>query len=262
MRRLALIVSLLCTSTWAIAQAPVGPVAPASAVTTTLPMSQARMPADAKEFEQVSRRAAAGDSDAMMRLGELYWYGDGLPLDRDKGDALFRRAAAAGNPGAAEALQRSGARQQRLAEIAYWTGGITARQLPGAEFDCKGPEFPTYSDIRVDAAKVVASYENYRTCYNSYVDKLFGDLPTVRRIPADLAALMSDDEFEQARVHVDALVASTVATLKQRSAPVLAERDRWVERSIAYITTQELRRHSARVVGQANERACNGLKRC
>lgn len=219
-------------------------------------------PSDARQFEQVSRLAASGDSGAMLRLGEMYWYGDGLTIDRDKADELFRKAAKAGNPNAQAALRLTPDRQARLSDIAYWTETITARQLTGTEFNCKGPAFPLFSDIRVDAVKVVKSYEAYRTCYNGYVEKLFGDLPTVRRIPADVSLLMSEDEFDRARAHIDALVAATVADLQRLSAPVLTERDRWVAHSLSYITTQELRRNSAREVESANARACAGIQGC
>jgi hypothetical protein len=244
MKRFLVQLTLLCASTWAVAQ---GVDVPRSA------------PSDATQFEQVSRLAASGDSEALMRLGDMYWYGDGLVVDRDKADELFRRAKAAGNANATAALLRTAERQQHLAEITYWTTGINARQLTGQEFACAAPEFPVFSDIRVDATKVVNAYEGYRACYNGYVDKLFGDLPTVRRIPASLSVLMSDDEFDQARTRIDTLVATTVAELQRRSAPVLADRDRWVARSAAYITTQEIRRVSSVLQDQANFRSCHGL---
>ncbi|MDB5961059.1 MAG: hypothetical protein JWP59_2353 [Massilia sp.] len=253
MKRIVLSIALLCAAVPALAQNSPAP-APAATRHTT--------PTEQRAFTDATVKAAAGDSDAMLRLGEMYWYGDGPPLDREKADTLFRQAAKAGNPGAAAALRLTPERQVHLADIAYWSGGITARQLTGAQFNCEGPAFPPYSDIRVDAVKVVKSYEAYRGCYNNYVEKLFGDLPTARRIPADVALLMSEDEFEQAARHIDKLVASTVADLQRISAPVLAERDRWVERSVAYITTQELRRQTTTAASQMNDRACNGGGHC
>lgn len=251
MKRIALSIVLLCAGVSALAQTAAAP-SPTAARHVT--------PTVERDFTDATARAAAGDSDAMLRLGEMYWYGDGPALDRDKADTLFRQAAKAGNPGAQAALRLTPERQAHLAEIAYWSGGITARQLTGAQFNCEGPAFPPYSDIRVDAIKVVKSYEAYRVCYNDYVEKLFGDLPTARRIPAELAMLMSEDEFEQARQHIDNLVAGTVADMRRSSAPVLAERDRWVERSIAYLSTQEIRRQTATIVAEGNFRACFPIK--
>lgn len=42
--------------------------------------------------------------DAMAKLGDAYLRGDGAPQDRDKAEALFQRAAAAGHPAALYAL--------------------------------------------------------------------------------------------------------------------------------------------------------------
>ncbi len=52
-----------------------------------------------------SKLANNNNREAQLRLGEMYWYGEGAPLDRAKGDALFAQAAAAGDPGAVAATK-------------------------------------------------------------------------------------------------------------------------------------------------------------
>ncbi len=65
-----------------------------------------------------TKLADAGNAEAALQLGELYWYGEGVPLDRAKGDVLFARAAAAGNKNAIDSMTLSARRQARLADIA------------------------------------------------------------------------------------------------------------------------------------------------
>lgn len=218
----------------AAAQSAAAQVAPAE-------RSYERAYSDSAGFAAASRQAEAGDPAAMLRLGEIYWYGDGVAADRDKGDALFKRAALAGNPGAAAYVKLSADRQQQLGEIRRWTTLIDARQLTGIAFDCEAPTFPPYSSIRIDAREVAKGLEVYRQCYNGYVDKLLGDVPEGRRIPAQVARVMSDDEFEQARLRVHTVVEAELAQLKVRVAPVLAERDRWIDRSRATIQNLDTR---------------------
>lgn len=47
---------------------------------------------------------SSADSDALAKLGDAYLRGDGAPQDREKAEALFQRAAAAGHPAALYAL--------------------------------------------------------------------------------------------------------------------------------------------------------------
>ncbi|MDB5961060.1 MAG: hypothetical protein JWP59_2354, partial [Massilia sp.] len=68
-------------------------------------------------------QAEKGDPAALLRLGEMYWYGDRAPLDRVRGDLMFARAAAAGSPQAPAALKMSAQRQRQLADIEWWLAG-------------------------------------------------------------------------------------------------------------------------------------------
>lgn len=63
-------------------------------------------------MELFGRLAAAGNAEARFRLGEMYWYGQGVPADRAKGDALFAQAASAGISAASTALTRSARRAE------------------------------------------------------------------------------------------------------------------------------------------------------
>ena len=66
--------------------------------------------------------ASDNNHEAQLRLGEMYWYGEGAPLDRAKGDALFAQAAAGGDPGAVAAQDEGEGKHARPANAAEEPG--------------------------------------------------------------------------------------------------------------------------------------------
>jgi TPR repeat protein len=184
-----------------------------------------------------TRLANAGNAEAALRLGEMYWYGDGAPLDRAKGDALFTQAAAAGNKEGVAATGLSRQRQQRLADISHWTNGYDGADLTAGKLNCVAPGFPAYSSTKPDVRKVSDTYDAYAACYHGFIENLAS-----KRLPEDVAMLMSEQELGQAREHLGKVIAATAARGKQVADQTLARREEWVKQTMEYLTTTKLRR--------------------
>lgn len=199
-------------------------------------------------------QAEKGDPAALLRLGEMYWYGDGAPLDRKRGDLMFARAAAAGSTEAAAALQLSAQRQQQLAAIDWWTAGYQGADLGAAESACKVPAIPQRSTTMAEAEAVDTAYEAYRVCYNGLVDRLYGVAPAAR-IPPEVAIVMSEAEFNLASSHLDAIYEAAKLRGQQQSANVAAARAAWASQTVADITTHAMRRRQQIANAEAYSRA-------
>jgi hypothetical protein len=189
-----------------------------------------------------TRLADAGNAEAALRLGEMYWYGEGVPLDRTKGDALFARAAAAGNHDAAAALTLSSRRQAHLADIAYWTSGYNGADLNAGRFNCAAPAFPPYSETKRAVTEVGEAYAAYIACYNGFVDNIGAAMPAGKRIPEAVALLMSEAELTQARAHLTKIYMDAAARGKAVADDTVARNAAWSRDTQEYLANQNRRR--------------------
>jgi TPR repeat protein len=207
-----------------------------------------------------TRLANAGNPEATLRLGEMYWYGEGAPLDRTKGDALFAKAAATGNEAAAAATKLSSQRQQRLADIAYWTTGYDGADLVAGKLNCTAPVFPLYSQTKRDIRAVSAAFDAYTACYNGFIDNLENGIPPAKRIPMDVALLMSEPELGVAAEHLGKVYAEVAARGKLTASQAVAQRGQWMEQTTAYLST-ESNRWQQRIADMDRERRDMALTR-
>src|ERR1035437_166409 len=60
--------------------------------------SVSNAPAHLSPFEAQQEKAAKGDPDAMLQLGQIYLNGTGVPTNADEGMKWVQKAATAGNP--------------------------------------------------------------------------------------------------------------------------------------------------------------------
>jgi hypothetical protein len=194
----------------------------------------------APSLPQVAAAADKGDAAAMLQLGEMYWYGNGAPLDRARGDALFARAAAAGNKQAVAAMALSAQRRQHLDDIAYWTSRYDGSDLAAARSACAAPVIPAESKSIEEARAVDTAYEAYRSCYNEFVDKAY-TVPA-SRIPKAVAEVMSDEEFGLASSRLNGIYRTAQAGAAEQAAAVAAARARWADLSVANVSTHAARR--------------------
>jgi hypothetical protein len=185
-----------------------------------------------------SKLASAGNAEAQLRLGEMHWYGEGVPLDRAKGDALFAQAAASGNQEARAALGMSGQRESRRADIAYWTGKYNGADLKAGKYDCVQPVIPAVSKQNDEINAVAASLNAWTACYNGFVGNVGDAMPAGKRIPPEIAVLMSEQEVEQAKLHLDRVYAAVIADVTASANALIARRDAWEKATVAYVSEQ------------------------
>ena len=189
-----------------------------------------------------TKLANAGNAEAAFRLGEMYWYGEGVPLDRAKGDALFAKAAAAGNQSAAVSLKLSGQRQARMDDINYWTGGYDGADLTAGKFNCVAPVYPPYSETKRGITAIGDAYAAYVACYNGFVDHLGAAMPAGKRIPEEVALLMSEEELAQARTHLTKVYTAAAERAKTGADTASARHAAWSKDTEQYLATQNQRR--------------------
>lgn len=180
--------------------------------------------------------ATAGNNEARLRLGEMYWYGEGVAVDRARADALFAQAAAGGNTAAASAITLTPRRAQRSADIAYWTAKYDGADLRAGKFDCAAPAIPAVSKDNKEINKMAAAINAWNECYKGFIGNIADASPAGKRIPADVLELMTEAEVQQAIVHLDKVYAATLADAKGKALPFLAQRDAWQQATIGYVT--------------------------
>lgn len=205
---------------------------------------------DAKSYPQamsiLNRLADAGNTGAQLRLGQVYWYGEGVPVDRAKGDALFAKAAAAGSPDAKIAMGLSPARQQHMADIAYWTTTYDGADLTSGQFACKAPVVPAKSATRDEVKATSAAVNQWKACYNGFAKNLADAMPAGKRIPVEIADLMTDQEMNQARAHLDQVYGRVAASSRASADQTLAAYANWEKETMAYLRQKSI--ESERIV--------------
>jgi hypothetical protein len=205
-------------------------------------LAEANKLLESKSYPQavqlLTRLADGGDAGAQLRLGQVYWYGEGVPVDRAKGDALFGRAAAAGNAEAAKALGMTAARARRAADIEYWTTRYDGADLTSGKFACPLPSIPLASTKNDEIKATTAAMETWRACYNGFVDNLADAMPAGKRMPAEVADLLSDPEMEQAKAHLEQVYKRVLADAKAGAGKTLAAYDAWERATGSYVKAQ------------------------
>lgn len=193
-----------------------------------------------------TRLADAGNPEAQLRLGEMYWYGEGVGLDRAKGDALFAKAAAAGNQEAAAAQALSAQRAGRGADIAFWTSGYDGADLTAGKYSCAAPAIPEVSQTNAEITAVNAAIAAWRDCHNGFADNLNAALPAGKRVPPDVAILMSEQETQQAKAHLGQVYDKVMDKAQASSAAILARREKWEAATVVSVDEQNRRAAEAR----------------
>jgi hypothetical protein len=209
----------------------------------------------AKSYPQavqlLTRLADSGNAGAELRLGQLYWYGEGVPVDRGRGDALFARAAAHGHPEAARALAMTDQRARHAADIDYWTTRYDGADLTAGKFACRRPAIAAQSTDNAEIKATATAMATWQACYNEFVDNLADATPPGKRIPAELADLLSDPEMEQAKAHLERVYKRVLADAKAGADKTLADYGAWEKSTAAYVTAE----NAARLARQKEQQA-------
>ncbi|WP_426208627.1 sel1 repeat family protein [Massilia sp. TWP1-3-3] len=183
--------------------------------------------------------ASDNNHEAQLRLGEMYWYGEGAPLDRAKGDALFAQAAAGGDPGAVAATKLSAQRAAHAADIALWTGGYTGAELRAGQVNCQAPALPAGRSIVNDEIKRIgAQISAWTGCYNGFVANMATVMPPGKTIPGGVLEVMSEQELAQAKGHLEQVYKGVIAAAKADADRFIVQRDQWQAATLEYVKAE------------------------
>lgn len=211
-------------------------------------LAEANKLLESKSYPQaidlLGKLAGAGNAAAELRLGQVYWYGEGVPADRPRGEALFAQAAAAGNKDAAAAMGLGAARQQHLADIDYWTARYDGADLRPA---CATPAIAPSSTNNGEIKQTEAGVAAWQACYNGFAKRMADALPVGKQIPPGVLDLMSDAEVEQAKLHLGQVYSRVAADAKDGADKIVAAYGAWRDATAAYVNRQnELAREMER----------------
>lgn len=197
-----------------------------------------------KALPLYKKLAETGNPEAQLRLGEMYWFGDGTTADLALAKQWFARSAAAGNQDAAASLASLKQRETRGQEITYWTTTYQGEDLRGSM--CKRPQLPAVSRTRPDIEQAGRAIEDWHACYNRFVDSVNDALPAGKRIPADVVDMMTPAEGKQAQKHLDAVYSKLIDDAKQDAQRFATEESAWHKATEVYVTTEAIRNDGGR----------------
>lgn len=196
----------------------------------------------AKQYDKAlpiyTKLANAGNAEAQFHLGEMYWFGDGTRADLAKAAELFGKSAAAGNTDARESLAALKRRETHGADITYWTTSYNGQDLVSGNFDCKAPDLPALSKTNDEINKLSKDIEDWKACYNRFVLNVKANMPPLKRIPADVADMMTPAEVEQAGKHLDEVYAKVVGGAQATAAAALTRQDQWRAATKQFVDAQ------------------------
>jgi hypothetical protein len=183
-----------------------------------------------------TKLATAGNVDAQLRLGEMYWYGEAGAVDAVKADAWFRKAAAKGSKTAAAALEVMKQRELRRADIDYWTSKYDGAELKSGKFRCVAPRIPAISKLNEEITSVAGSVSAWQECYNGFVANLNAHSPVSKSIPEDIAGLLNQQELDAAKAHIDEVHQRIAADATISAKLVLADFAAWRSATETYVS--------------------------
>jgi hypothetical protein len=92
------------------------------------------------------------------------------------------------------------------------------------------------SKINADIDRISGAVTAWQDCYNRYVTNLNAATPLTKRIPPDIAKLMTKEETEQSAAYLAQLQANLTEEAKVSSKLVLADFAAWRAATEAYVT--------------------------
>lgn len=189
----------------------------------------------AQALKLYTKLANGGNPEAQQALGQMYLYGEAGQVDEAKAEELFKKSAAKGNKVSIASLELIDTRIKRRADIDYWIKGYDGADLKSSEFRCVAPRIPTMSKLNEEIDRVSAAVKSWQECYNKYVGNLNAAMPLTKRIPPDIAKLMTKDETERSTAYLAQLEANLTEEAKVSSKLVLADFAAWRAATETYV---------------------------
>ena len=200
-----------------------------------------------------TKLANAGNAEAQLHLGQMYWYGEAGAVDDAKAEAWFKKSAAKGNKTAVAALEVMGQRAARRADIDYWTTKYDGADLKSGKFRCAIPRIPAISKVNEEITSVAGKLEAWQQCYNGFVANLNANTTAAQRIPADIAKLLNQKEMEAAQARIVNVHEAIGADASISAKMLLADFAAWRSATEAYVTEHNALVKSSTETGRKNE---------
>lgn len=205
-------------------------------------LSDANKALEGKAYVQAmqlyGKLAKAGNPEAQLHLGEMYWFGEGTAIDLAQAKAWLGKASAGGNAEAAKALVTMQQHDARIADITYWSTRYDGADLKAGKFACVRPSIPALSKTNAEIKAVDAAMVTWRTCYDGFVKNLGNGLPLANRIPADIGALMNEQEYEQTLRHLNEVYSTVAADELAGAKQTMAAHAAWTTSTQHYVTEE------------------------
>lgn len=192
------------------------------------------------------RLADAGNAEAQLRLGEMYWFGDGTAPHLGKAAEWFQKSAAAGNADAAASLASLKRRETHGNEVIYWTTTYQGEDLVSGKFDCKLPALPDVSISNEEIKATRTAIKAWRDCYNGFVANVNAALPPGKAIPAETLDMMTPAEAQQAQRHLDQVYNKLISDGRRNADAFMVKETAWLDQTERYVARQNERTEQMR----------------
>jgi TPR repeat protein len=226
--KLAALCASLLLSAAALAATPAADLAEADALFAKKAYPEA--------LQKYTKLANAGNVMAQQHLGEMYFYGEAGAVDMDKAAQWFRKAAAKGNPVAVASLDMMKQRDARRADLDYWISKYDGSDLITGEYRCPAPRFPAMSKVNEEIDRYSAKMTEWQNCHNRTVKYINAALPLTKRIPEDVAKLLTKDEMDKATAHLNEVGQRVSEDVEVSGKMVVADFTAWRAGTEAYVS--------------------------
>jgi uncharacterized protein len=204
------------------------------------PLADANAAFAKKDYPQAlqlyTKLANAGNAEAQLRLGDMYLNGEAGAVDEAKAQAWLGKAAAKGNKDAVAALELMQQRAAHRADIDYWISKYDGSDLREGEYRCPTPRIPTLSKQNEEIDRVAGLIKSWQDCYNRFVEHMNAVSPLVKRIPPEVAKLMTKDEMARATTHLEQVHANVAEDARVSAKLILADYGAWRHATQAWVT--------------------------
>ena len=186
-------------------------------------------------LQAYTKLANAGNPEAQLHMGEMYWYGEAGTVDLAKAELWFKKSAAKGNKTAIASLEMMKKRDERKADLQYWMSGYDGSELRSGKYRCPIPRVPALSKQNDEIMAIGAKVEAWQTCYNAFVEHINSVNPLTKLIPKDVSDLLTKEEIATVTKHLESVYSRVVEDSRVEAKLFLADFTVWRDATDAYV---------------------------
>lgn len=187
-------------------------------------------------LQMYTKLANAGNAEAQLHVGQMYFYGEAGAIDLAKAESWWKKSAAKGNKTAIASLEMMKKREERKTDMEFWISKYDGADLKTGQYRCPAPRIPALSKQNDEIETVAARVETWQDCYNAFVRNLNANSPLTKRIPKDIADLLTKDEAEKSRVYLEQVFSNVAEEAKVSAKLILADYAVWRDATDKYVS--------------------------